>query len=139
MAAPNCSSQRLIRRVHSVYQLLERANRPRSSEISTLTAVLGQECSVAPVGFNEGSAGDTKTIESGHWFFHTGRHTMCAEGVPRPGRSFTIHLRAEGATPTPAGPQHFASLQAAKDWLAGYFGVPVVDARVRGMPRPADL
>lgn len=26
------------------------------------------------------------------------------------------------------GPQHFDSPQAAKDWLPGYFGVPVVNA-----------
>lgn len=81
----------------------------------------------------------TKTIEPGHWFFHTGHHTLCAEGVARPGRGFTIRLHAEGASPLPAGPQHFDSLQTAKDWLAGYFGVPVVNAGVRDLPRPDEL
>ena len=76
-------------------------------------------------------------LESGHWFFHEGEWVVCASaGQDETGRWAVQLLLKKHHALTPSIDLPFTSLADAKDYVAQYFGLPVVDGI---FPEPSNL
>jgi hypothetical protein len=80
---------------------------------------------------------DHPYLDHGHWFFHEGEWVVCASaGQDETGKWAVQLLLKKHEACAPSINLRFASLAEAKDHVARYFGLPVVDGI---FPEPSNL
>jgi hypothetical protein len=81
----------------------------------------------------------TRTVDPGHWFFHTGRWAQCAQAWKA--KDGQWHVRVDYAPFGKDLPEEvaFPSIEEVKQFVAEYFEVPVITVKPSDMPAPEDL
>lgn len=83
---------------------------------------------------------NTRTVDPGHWFFHTGQWAQCAEASrAADGRWLVRICFAPHAKNLPEDVVNLGSIEEVQHFVSDYFEVPVVKVKSSDFPGPKNL
>ena len=82
----------------------------------------------------------TRTVDPGHWFFHTGQWSQCAEASRVADGRWQVRICfAPYAKKLPEDAVNFGSIDEVKHFVSEYFEVPLVKVKSSDFPNPKNL
>lgn len=82
----------------------------------------------------------TRTVDPGHWFFHTGEWAQCAEASKAEDGQWQVRICfAPHDKKLPEDSAIFNSIEEAQQFVSKYFDVPVVKVKPSDFPDPKNL
>ena len=82
----------------------------------------------------------TRTVDPGHWFFHTGQWAQCAEASRAADGRWQVRICfAPHAKNLPEDVVNLGSIEEVQHFVSDYFEVPVVKVKSSDFPDPKNL